>query len=131
MQLKIIRKVHLRCPASPCGGARDVVPSVFEDFLCRHRRTSSLGGEAGPVLCLDGSCDVERAVSSHTALLKAHSGRRCAEDDPSHADFIDTDLFGWSLQSDAGVFNIEIYLLGSLELKGDAYNSIIVMCVCV
>ena len=33
--------------------------------------------------CLEGSGDVERAFSSHTALLKAHSGKRSSPDDQS------------------------------------------------
>ena len=58
------------------------------------------------VACLEASVDVERAFSSHTALLKAHTGKRCAPDDLSYVDTIevaseilmdgpsdDTDLF--------------------------------------
>ena len=39
--------------------------------------------------CLEGSGDVERAFSTHTALLKAHSGKRCVTDDPLHVDAIE------------------------------------------
>ena len=56
--------------------------------------------------CLEGSVDVERLFSSHTALLQAHSGKRCVPHDLAHVDLVevatevlldgpsdDTDLF--------------------------------------
>ena len=56
--------------------------------------------------CLEGSGDVERAFSTHTGLLKAHSGKRCATDSPSHVDMIEiaTEILMDGPSDDADLF---------------------------
>ena len=102
-----LRRLRL---ASPQISPRTTIDNRIGWALAIADIAGSLPWAAKPVrfylACLEGSVDVERLFSSHTALLQAHSGKRCVPHDLSHVDLVevateilvdgpsaDTDLF--------------------------------------